>query len=101
MKEVTLSSPRLILKGFGPAFINQIYNTQTKEQIKTYFGFGDEGYEHYKAMHENGMETHRLSLYGFLLVEKKSQQVIGECGFHTWNRTHARAELYYSLRGDE
>jgi ribosomal-protein-alanine N-acetyltransferase len=51
-------------------------------------------------MHEKGMETHRHSLFFFLLVEKNTEQPIGECGFHTWNRTHQRAELYYVLRAD-
>jgi len=51
-------------------------------------------------MFENGMETHRFSLFYFLLFYKNSDNVIGECGYHTWNRTNNRAELFYSLRKD-
>lgn len=51
-------------------------------------------------MHEKGMETHRLSLLFFLLIDKQNRIPIGECGFHTWNKTHNRAELFYSIRND-
>lgn len=46
------------------------------------------------------METNRLSLLFFILLDKKNNLPIGECGFHTWNRTHRRAELFYFLRND-
>jgi ribosomal-protein-alanine N-acetyltransferase len=49
-------------------------------------------------MHEKGMETHRISLLYFLLFDKETQMCIGECGFHTWKKTHRRAELFYSLK---
>ena len=51
-------------------------------------------------MHEHGMETHRLSMYFFLLINRENNLPIGECGFHTWNKSHNRAELFYSLRND-
>jgi ribosomal-protein-alanine N-acetyltransferase len=49
-------------------------------------------------MHEKGMETHRISLFYFLLFDKETQMCIGECGFHTWKKTHRRTELFYSLK---
>lgn len=47
------------------------------------------------------METDRLSMFYFLLHEKDTNRILGECGFHTWNKTHKRAELFYSLRNEE
>ncbi len=100
-EQVEIHTSRMILKGITPDFIHEIYNTKSKEEIIQYFGFDEQSYEHYKQMHEKGMETHRLSLYLFVLIEKDSNLPIGECGFHTWNKSHDRAELFYSLRNDQ
>jgi ribosomal-protein-alanine N-acetyltransferase len=96
-----LTTPRLILKPITPAVIHNLFGTKTKEEIICWFGTDETGYLHYKDMHEKGMETHRLSLFAFLLVDKSTGEPIGECGFHTWNRTHRRTEMYYNLRQDE
>jgi [ribosomal protein S5]-alanine N-acetyltransferase len=80
--------------------IHELFNTRTKEQILAYFGVDEKGYAHFKEMHEKGMETHRLSLFFFLLFDKERHLPIGECGFHTLNRSHRRTELYYGLRHD-
>lgn len=92
---------RLILKSITPAFIHEIFNTKSKDEIMQYFGYDEAGYAHSLNMHEQGMETHRLSLFYFLLIDKTNNKPIGECGFHTWNSTHRRAELFYSLKNDE
>lgn len=99
--QIEITTSRLMLKGLTPDFIHHIFTTQSKDEIVRYFGFDDAGYTFYKNMHEKGMETHRLSLYLFLLIEKESGLTIGECGFHTWNKSHHKAELYYSLRTDQ
>lgn len=98
MEEIILTTPRLILKSITPASIHQLFNTQSKEFIVNYMGINEEEYERYKDMHEKGMETNRLSLFFFLLVNKETNMPIGECGFHTWNRTHNRAEIFYLIR---
>ncbi len=66
-----------------------------------YFDVDESGYDHFKNMHEKGMETNRLSMFFFLLLDKKTNLPIGECGFHTLNKTHRRTELFYTLRKDE
>jgi ribosomal-protein-alanine N-acetyltransferase len=95
---VELHTERLILKSITPALIHHLFNTKSKEEIMTFFGFDEQAYSHYLDMHEKGMETHRTSLYFFVLVEKESNLPIGECGFHTWNATHHRAEVFYNMR---
>ena len=96
-----LHTSRLLLKGISPQVIHNVFDTKPEEEIKAFFGVDEKGYNHYKDMHEKGMETHRHSLFFFLIIEKETDQPIGECGFHTWNRTHRRAELFYLLRHDE
>jgi ribosomal-protein-alanine N-acetyltransferase len=93
-----INTERLILRGITPAVIQEVFHKREKESILQFFGFDEVGYNHLKNMYEKGMETHRTSLYFFLLVDRKSQIVIGECGYHTWNTTHHKAELFYLLR---
>lgn len=98
--QIEIHTPRLLLKGITPSLIHELFKTKTREEIMPYFAVDEEGYNHLKTMHENGMETHRLSMFYFLLLEKESNRTIGECGFHTWNKTHKRAEVFYNLRND-
>jgi ribosomal-protein-alanine N-acetyltransferase len=65
-----------------------------------FFNIDEAGYIHYKEMHEQGMETNRLSLFFFLLIDTQTETPIGECGFHTWNAKHKRAELFYNIYHD-
>jgi [ribosomal protein S5]-alanine N-acetyltransferase len=96
-----LLTDRLDLKQITPALIHSLFNTQTKEFIYDYFQLDDAGYEKLKMMHEKGIETYNISLNYFLLVNKTNNEIIGECGFHTWNTTHRRADVFYSIRKDE
>jgi [ribosomal protein S5]-alanine N-acetyltransferase len=100
MKQIEIPTKRFILKSITPAIIHELFNTLSKDEIINYFGFDEAGFEHCKTMHEKGMETHRISLFFFLLIEKESGLPIGECGFHTWNSSHNRAEVFYSIRND-
>jgi ribosomal-protein-alanine N-acetyltransferase len=100
MNHIVLETERLLLKSITPTIINELFQTQTKEEIKAYLGLDDAGYDHYKDIHEKGVETHRLSIFVFLLMDKETNLPIGECGFHTWNATHRRAEVFYNMRNE-
>jgi ribosomal-protein-alanine N-acetyltransferase len=100
MHPIDIHTQRLLLKGITPQVIHTIFDSQSENEIKKFFGVDDKEYLRLKEMHEKGMETHRHSLFFFLLVEKDTNQPVGECGFHTWNSIHRRAELYYVLRND-
>jgi ribosomal-protein-alanine N-acetyltransferase len=98
--QITLSTPRMHLKSITPDIINAFFKQKNKEEIMTYFGVNEIGYDHLHAMFKDGMEAYKVSSFYFLLLDKKTEKVIGECGFHTWNRPHRKAELFYSLRND-
>jgi ribosomal-protein-alanine N-acetyltransferase len=100
MNHIVLETERLLLKSITPAIINELFHTQTRAEIKAYLGLDDAGFEHYKDIHEKGVETHRLSIFVFLLMDKETSLPIGECGFHTWNATHRRAEVFYNMRNE-
>ncbi|HRG59028.1 MAG TPA: GNAT family protein [Bacteroidia bacterium] len=98
--QITLSTNRMLLKSITPAIINELFITKNKQEIISYFGFEEPGYEHLKSMVEQGMEAYRVTSFYFLLIDKDSQKVLGECGYHTWSIPHRRAELFYSLRNE-
>ncbi len=95
-----IETDRLLLKGISPRVIHDLFLTSSEEDIKAFLGVDEKGYLHYKEMHEKGMDTHRFSLFFFLIIEKGTNKPIGECGYHTWNSTHRRAELFYLLRDE-
>lgn len=98
--QVTLSTNRMLLKSITPAIINELFKNKNKDEIMAYFGADEAIFEHLKSMVEQGMEAYRVSSFYFLLFDKNSGKVIGECGFHTWNQPHRKAELFYSLRNE-
>jgi len=100
INSVELNTPRLLLKSITPAIINELFKTKSKEELLLFFNLDDPSYERLKEMNEAGMESFRVSLFYFLLIDKTSGKVIGECGFHSWNKAHHRAELYYHLKND-
>lgn len=98
---IIIETDRLWLKGMNPAWIHQLFASNTKSFIMDYMGLDENSYTHYLEMHEKGMETHRHSLFCFLVVRKEDGIPLGECGFHTWNNKHRRAEVFYLLRKEE
>lgn len=98
--QIQIETKRLLLKSITPDVVHELFNTKSKEEIKTYFGFDDAAFEYYKTMHEKGMETHRISMFYFLMIEKESGLPIGECGFHTWAPSYRRAEVFYNMRDE-
>ncbi len=98
--QITLNTNRMMLKSITPAIINELFDTKSKEEIITYFRADEAIYDHLKSMVEQGMEAYRVTSFYFLLIDKNSEKVIGECGFHTWNMPHRKAELFYSLRNE-
>lgn len=98
--QIQLSTERMLLKSIAPAIINELFQTKSKDEIMLFFGADEAIYNHLQSMVEQGMEAYRVTSFYFLLIDKKSQQVIGECGFHTWNQPHRKAELFYSLRNE-
>lgn len=96
-----LTTQRLILKGFAPSDVHELFDSSSKEEIIAHLGIDPNSYDFYREMHDNGMETHRISLYFFLILDKETRRPLGECGFHSWNKAHDRAEIYYNIRNDE
>ncbi|MBL7942366.1 MAG: GNAT family N-acetyltransferase [Flavobacteriales bacterium] len=95
-----VDTPRLILEGFTPSDLQRLFSDHSASEIQTILGVDEHGYGHYRNMVDGGMETFRLSAIMFLMRQRDTGTIIGECGFHTWNRTHRKAELFYAMRDD-
>ena len=96
-----MQTNRIILKLLTPSIIKNLFLNNSKETIKEYLGVDEEGYHRYQDMLIKGMETNRISFRYFIVVDKITNTAMGECGFHTWNHAHRRAELFYFLHKDE
>jgi ribosomal-protein-alanine N-acetyltransferase len=101
METENKETSRLWLKAITPTLIHEKFRTKSKAEIIQFFGIDENGFEHLKTMHEKGMETHRISLFYFLLIQKDTKLPIGDCGFHTLNITHRRTELFYNIYNNE
>lgn len=101
MKYDSIATERLELVPVYPSFIHEVFEQQSKAWIMDFFQVDKQGFDKLLTMHKKGVECYSISIYYFLVRLKDSQTTIGECGFHTWNTRHHRAELFYSLRKDE
>ena len=96
-----IETKRLWLRAVNPLFVHDLFRSHTKEEIMQYLDINEVVYEHWLILHQKGMETHRFSMYFFLLFRKSDERSLGECGFHTWYLNHHRGELFYMLRQEE
>lgn len=96
-----LNTARLNLKPLTPQIIKELFRENSKENIMQLLGCDEHVYLRYQEMVDKGMETHRISFCYFIVIDKETNRSMGECGFHTWNATHRRAELFYGLNKDE
>jgi [ribosomal protein S5]-alanine N-acetyltransferase len=100
MEEITLETNRLILKSINPKNVHDLFNSFDKETIMNKLGIDEAVFVDYEQMHLKGMETFQISFCYFIISRKDNNSLIGECGFHSWNKKHKRAELFYKLNND-
>ena len=100
-QQIILETERLLLLEMRPQHIHQLFESKSKREILLYLGIEEDGYDFYFQMHEKGMETFRITHLFFILKHKITGQVLGECGYHTINSAHRRAELFYGLKKEE
>lgn len=97
---ITIETQRVLLKGIDTVSFHELFYSLSKEELRLFFGVDESGFEFYQEMHEKGASTFRISQFFFVLQLIEDGRTIGECGFHTWNTYHRKAELYYKLHQD-
>jgi ribosomal-protein-alanine N-acetyltransferase len=99
--DITHSTERINLIEAPAQKILSWYSALGKEKFAALLQLDEYSADRYDQMCTKGMETFRISQFYFLIQEKSSGKIIGECGYHTWNPTHRRADLFYYLNKDE
>lgn len=100
ISSISLQTQRLKLKPVTPLSVTELFYTKTEQEIAAQFGLNEKGFEYLKTMYAGGLESYSSSFHYFLLCDKENETVLGECGYHSWNKRHAKAEIFYNLRSD-
>lgn len=80
---------------------NQLFRSCSEREIKLYLGLHtDAEFKEAKRRHDQGVTTYYTTFKHFHLLHKKDGQVIGRCDFHTWIKSHRRAEVGYTLTSE-
>lgn len=98
----TIETERLLLQKLDTKTMNQIFETNNENEIKKILGItNEEEFVRQKKIYQQGYESYNRKMFNFQIIEKQSHTIIGNCGFHTWNPQHHRAEIGYALNSDE
>ncbi len=93
-----METPSLYLRELNTERYEQVMHSLSDNELMTFFGYTlPEDLQKEKQRHAGGLTMFNKSFLFLHLIEKKSQQVIGWCGYHTWYTTHQRAEIGYTL----
>lgn len=93
-----METPLLYLRTLNSERYEQVMRTHTDAELMAFFGYTQpEDLQKEKQRHAGGLTMFNKSFLFFHLIEKKSQQVIGWCGYHTWYMPHHRAEIGYTI----
>lgn len=98
----TIKTGRLILRGISSEEMNYIFETLTKSEIKKILGHrSEEEYQREAYKHKNGYSSYNRRFILFLLTDKESNNIIGRCALHNWNKEHKRAEIGYIMEDEK
>lgn len=97
----TIQTERLLIKKLDSQIMNEIFELNNDDEIKKILGVTDEEFIRQKKIYQKGYESYNQKMLNFQIVEKESDTIIGNCGFHSWNPQHHRAEVGYALNSDE
>jgi [ribosomal protein S5]-alanine N-acetyltransferase len=96
-----LSTERLWLREINPQVYRALFTAGCNDQIMQVLGLTSAyELEMERQRYQQGMTTFNLSFKNFQLIDKKTQRIIGSCGFHTWILYHHRAEIGYEIFDD-
>lgn len=91
-----MNTNRLIFRNRTRKLINEMLTYTQAEQI-LFFGFERKEQLEYKLKRIEKSLSNDIDFRIFDLIEKKNNIVIGSCGFHKWEKDHARSEIGYEI----
>jgi len=101
MKFEEIITSRIILRKFTQESFDSIYSDMSQDEQLDILGITsmDELLKE-KEKYKKGLSTHNKKFLYHQLIDKKTNKIIGWCGFHTWYTDHNRAEIGYGLFDD-
>jgi len=98
MELILLETERLQLRERTPELLNHIFHNCSHEEQVEFYGSDDES----KLQRElnnikKGFDNWRMTCKLWDIIEKSSNKVIGDLGFHSWYQKHHRAEIGYGM----
>ncbi|MFT6963329.1 MAG: ribosomal-protein-alanine N-acetyltransferase [Flammeovirgaceae bacterium] len=101
MKFEEIITNRTILRKFTQESFDYIYSEMSQEEQLDILGItSTEELLKEKEKYKEGLSTHNKKFLYHQLIDKKTNKIIGWCGFHTWYTDHNRAEIGYGLFDD-
>ncbi len=101
MKFEEIDTGRLILRKLTQEGFDYIHFEMTQaEQLETLGLKSNEELLKEKEKYKKGLSSHNKKFLYYQLIDKKTKEIIGWCGFHTWYTDHNRAEIGYGLFDD-
>jgi ribosomal-protein-alanine N-acetyltransferase len=98
MRFEILSTEHLSLRKLTPEVFDYIYTMYSDEALLDFLGLmSGEALAIEKEKHKKGLSTFNKSFLYFQVISKKTDTLIGWCGYHTWYLDHNRAEIGYGL----
>ena len=88
---------RLRLRERTPELRKKLLTLSLEEQLK-FIGFGEDRLKIELKRIEKGFSNFRMEYKMWDLILLENDEVIGDCGYHTWYTNHRRAEVGYGLK---
>lgn len=102
IKQVTLETERLLLKGITPDIMKHLFVNHTEADIREFLGIEtDEEMDMERNRYHNGLSWYRNTSLHFIMRDRQTNKRIGRLGYHTWAVEHSRAEIGYHIYHEE
>ena len=93
-----INTEHLTLRKINAEVLNYVYKHLSDDELINFLGINSiQELTLEKEKFKKGLITHNKKFLYFHLIENKTGQVIGWCGYHTWYTDHQRAELGYGI----
>lgn len=96
-----IETERLFLRKLTNEDYENILLNLSDDEIIKYLNVKPENIEKEKQKAKAGFATYNKKKCVFQLIEKKTEQILGFCGYHIWFIDHDHAEIGYSLDKNE
>lgn len=101
MKFEEIITNRTILRKLTQESFDSIYFDMSQDEQLEILGITSiEELLKEKEKYKKGLSTHNKKFLYHQIIDKKTNKIIGWCGFHTWYTDHNRAEIGYGLFDD-